>query len=574
MRRILGYLRPRVLRMTVGLFIKFVGTIMDLFLPWILALIVDTVAPTGNIPAILWWGFAMVVCSAIAAAGNIIANRMASRVARDAVQAIRHDLFAKISSLSCRQVDAFTIPSLESRMTTDTYNVHQMIGMMQRLGVRAPILLIGGILLTLTLDPILTLTMVCILPLLGILVWRVSVRGIPLFRKLQRSVDGMVRTVRENITGIRVTKALSKTAYEKERFAEANSTVVQSEKQAGITMALTNPMMNLLLNLGLTLVILVGAFRVNSGLSQPGVLIAFLSYFTIILNAMMSITRMFMLYTKGSASAGRISEVLDAPEELTAQPGDGAEEEAHVRFSDVCFSYHGREDNLHQISFSLKRGETLGVIGATGSGKSTLVKLLLRLYDPKCGNIVIGGRDVRTIPPEELYPMFGVVFQDDMLFADTIANNIDFGRGLSREQIRRAAEYAQAWSFIEALEDGLDHMLTAKGTNLSGGQRQRVLIARALAACPDVLILDDSSSALDYKTDAALRAAIAAHLPHVTTVVVAQRVSAILHADHILVLDHGRELGYGTHAELLETCPSYREISESQMGGGAVAQAG
>lgn len=571
MKKIFAYLKPHVPRMTAGLIIKFIGTIMDLLLPWILAYMIDDVVPLRNVPMILWWGAAMLFCSVLAVVTNIIANRMAARVARNTTEALRHDLFSKISYLSCAQIDEFTIPSLESRLTSDTYNIHQMIGMMQRMGVRAPILLLGGIMVTFTLEPVLTLVLVCVLPFIGYIVWRVSKKGIPLYTQLQRAVDNMVRTVRENASGIRVIKALSKTDYEKKRFADANANVVEKEKKAGITMALTNPMMNLFLNLGLTLVIIVGAYRVNAGVTQAGKIIAFLSYFTIILNAMLSVTRIFVMYSKGSASAGRISLVLDAPDDLTQRTAEPAETENHIVFEHVSFSYHKHKENLTDISFSLKRGQTLGIIGATGCGKSTLINLLMRLYDADSGRILIDGKPIESIDAAKLHEMFGVVFQNDILFADTIASNIDLGRGLPRERLEEAAAHAQAADFISALPDGLDHMLTSKGTNVSGGQKQRILLARAFAANPEILILDDSSSALDYKTDARLRGEIRKHYQNTTTVIVAQRVSSIKHADHILVLEEGRVIGSGTHAELIETCETYQEISKTQMGGGEVA---
>ena len=571
MKRIFPYLRPYLPRISLGLAIKFTGTIMDLLLPWILSYMIDDVVPLKEVPRIVFWGGAIVACAAVALITNIVANRMASWVAQHTTEALRHDLFSKISHLSCGQIDSFSIPSLESRLTSDTYNVHQMIGMMQRLGVRAPILLIGGIFITLMLEPVLALILIAVLPLIALVIYGVSKKGIPLYTRLQQGVDAMVRTVRENVTGIRVIKALSKTDYEKERFSSVNSEVVRREKTAGITMALTNPLMNLFLNVGLTVVIIVGAFRVDSGLTQPGKILAFLTYFTIILNAMLSITRMFVMLSKGTASAERIREVLDTPEDLALLPSDDMDGAYHIIFDRVTFSYQKKEANLRDISFRLKRGERLGIIGATGCGKSTIVSLLMRLYDADAGEIRIGGQRVEAIPPEVLHTKFGVVFQNDILFADTIAENIDFGRGLSREQIEKAAACAQAMEFIQSLPDGFEHRLTAKGTNLSGGQKQRLLIARALAGDPEILILDDSSSALDYKTDSLLRQALAREYPGVTTIVIAQRVSSILHADHILVLEEGRELGYGTHPELMESCELYREISRSQMGGGEVA---
>ncbi len=551
----------------MGVFIKFFGTIMELMIPWILSYILDNVVPTKDRRMIFFWGIMMIACSLAAVVGNILANRVAASVARDTTRSVRHDLFKKISYLSCRQIDYFSIPTLESRLTTDTYNVNQVIGMMQRLGIRAPILLIGGICITMTMEPVLTLVMISVLPFITLVVWLVSRKGIPMYTYLQQGVDILVRTVRENISGIRVIKALSKTEEEKQHFADVNNEVVRRETRATIIMGITNPMMNLLLNVGLTLVIAVGAYRVNAGMTQPGTIIAFLSYFTIILNAMLSVTRMFVMYSRGSASAQRIYEVLNTEEDLQLTNEEAVEEDDHIVFEDVCFSYKGKSDNLSHISFRLKKGETLGIIGPTGAGKTTIINLLMRLYEKKSGSIRIQGRPVGTIPPEELHTKFGVVFQNDVLFADTIHENIDFGRKLPEERIMQAAKCAQAMEFIDGLPEKMDHMVTARGTNLSGGQKQRVLLSRALAGDSEILILDDSSSALDYKTDSMLRQALRENYAGITTIVIAQRVSSILHADHILVLEEGKEIGYGTHEELMESCELYREISESQMGG-------
>ncbi len=568
MKRIFQYLRPSVPRMILGLAIKFTGTIMDLFLPWILAYLIDEIVPRKNMQEILLFGLLMLVCSVIAWVGNVLANRMASRVARDTTQRLRHDLFSRISYLSCRQADEFTVASLESRLTSDTYNIHQMIGMMQRMGVRAPILLLGGLAVTLSLDLVLTLVLVATLPFVAFVVFYISRKGIPLYTGLQKSVDGMVRVVRENASGIRVIKALSKTEYEKKRFAGVNGEVVQKETKAGSTMAASSPLMNLFLNAGLTLVVITGAFRVWQGETGNGTILAFLTYFTIILNALLSINRMFVMYSRGSASAKRIGEVLDAPEDLKILPREHQDSPYHVEFENVSFSYHtGRAPAVENISFALKKGETLGIIGGTGCGKSTLVHLMIRFYDPDSGKIRINGDDIRGIPQEELHTKFGIVFQNDALFSDTIEENIRFGRDLQRQAVEEALDCAQARWFVGELEEGLDYRLAIRGSNLSGGQKQRVLISRALAAHPEILILDDSSSALDYQTDAKLRQALISRFRDTTTVVVAQRVSSIRYADHILMLEKGKAIGYGTHEELMENCPSYREISISQMGG-------
>lgn len=567
MKKVFIYLRPYVPRMILGVTIKFVGTIMDLFLPWILSYLIDVVVPREHIGEILFYGFLMLVCSVIAWTGNVMANRMASRVARDTTQRIRHDLFRRISYLSCRQTDEFTIASLESRLTTDTYNLHQMIGMMQRLGIRAPILLLGGITMTLFMEPVLTLVLLAVLPFVAVTVFYISRRGIPMYTRLQQAVDRMVRVVRENASGIRVIKALSKTEYEKERFDQANHNIVEKETKASVTMAASNPLMNLFLNTGLTLVVVAGAFRVASGQTQTGTILAFLTYFTIILNAMLSINRMFMLFSKGAASANRIREVLDTPEDLALQERNHQDTGYHILFDHVSFSYHpGRREVISDISFALKRGETLGIIGATGCGKSTIINLLIRFYDADQGTIRIEGDDIRGIPPKQLHRKFGIAFQNDVLFADTIGENIRFGRSIRQAEVEQAADCAQAGSFIREQKEGLDYQLAIRGSNLSGGQKQRVLISRALAAHPEILILDDSSSALDYQTDARLRRALEEKFGDTTTIIVAQRASSIRHADHILMLENGREIGYGTHEELMASCPPYRQISISQMG--------
>lgn len=568
MKGIFPYLKPYVPRMSVGVLTKFLGTVVELLIPWMLSYILDNIVPLKDTKRVLIWGLYMAICAVLALLMNIYANRVAASVARDTTRAVRHDLFKKISYLSCRQIDEFSIPSLESRLTTDTYNVNQVIGMMQRMGIRAPILLIGGICITMTMEPVLTLVMISVLPFITLVVWLVSRKGIPMYGYLQKGIDMMVRTVRESIAGIRVIKALSKVEQEKEHFAQVNAEVVRRESRAAIRMGITNPMMNLLLNIGLTLVILVGAYRVNEGSTQPGVIIAFLSYFTIILNAMLTVTRMFVMYSRASASAGRIQEVLETPEDMELTDEPKKNEEEHIVFENVSFSYKNKSvKNIDNISFKLKKGETLGIIGATGSGKTTIINLLMRLYEKDVGSIRINGQEVSSIPPHELHTKFGVVFQNDVLFADTVRENIDFGRNLPQQRIEQAAVSAQAMEFIDTLPERFEHMVTARGTNLSGGQKQRVLLSRALAGNSEILILDDSSSALDYKTDSQLRSALREQYDGITTIVIAQRVSSILHADHILVLDEGKEIGYGTHEQLMESCAVYREISESQMGG-------
>lgn len=567
MKKVIEYMRPSFSLLFLGVTIKFIGALMDLFLPWVLSHIIDEVVPLNSMKLIVFWGGVMFLCALTALITNIIANRMAAKVARNTTERLRHELFSKILYLSSSQIDEMTLPSLELRLISDTYHVHRMITMMQRMGIRAPILLIGGIAITLTLDPVLTAVLICTLPFISLLVLTVTRKGFPMYKQLQSKTDYMVRVVRENIAGVRVIKALSKTEHEKTRFHTANQEVIKMEKTAGYTMSLTSPIMNLLLNTGLTLVILVGAYRVNAGTTEPGKILAFMSYFTIILNAMMAVTRIFVMYSRGSASASRIEEVLNMPVELTPIEKENVNEEEHIVFDHVNFSYQKKENNLTDISFKLKRGETLGILGATGSGKSTIINLLLRLYDADSGEIRISGKPVQSLTPEELYTKFGIVFQNDFVVAESIRENIAFGRSLTDEQIEAASQNAQAFEFISGLNDKFDHQVAARGNNLSGGQKQRLLIARALADHPEVLILDDSSSALDYKTDANLRKVLNEKYSDITTIIIAQRISSLMHADHIIILEDGEILGQGKHQELLESCDLYRMISENQMGG-------
>ena len=559
--------------MSVGISIKVLGTLVELALPYILSHILKNVVVKEDIGLIVFWGVVMILCAGGALLCNIIANRIAARVACDFSLRMRQDLFDKSVRISAAQTDAITLPSLESRITTDTYNVHSFVSMMLRMGIRAPTLLVGGIVITLLMDSYLALAILSILPFIFVTVYFISKKGVPLYTKVQRSVDKMIRIVREDVQGIRVIKALSKNDYEHRRYDAANKVLVGDEKRAGTVMSIVNPVMTLLMNVGIVAVVALSASRVANHLSDPETVIAFMQYFTLISMAMMSVTRIFVMQTKCAASAKRIGEVLAVGEDMALQSEEAfpnAETDAHIVFDRVSFSYKSAGNDLTDISFAVPRGGSLGIIGATGSGKSTVVRLLQRFYDVGTGSVRINGRDVRTIPRETLSAMFGAAMQNDFLYSDTIEENIRFGRALTHEQIVEAAKTAQADDFITAFPEGYGHLLSQKGTNVSGGQKQRILIARALAARPEILVLDDSSSALDYKTDACLRRALAEKMQGTTIVTVAQRVSSVKDCDVILVLEEGRIIGLGNHEELMKRCSEYREISDSQMGGALV----
>ncbi|MCI9336492.1 MAG: ABC transporter ATP-binding protein [Lachnospiraceae bacterium] len=583
MRFIYSYLKKYRGMIAAAMTIKSIAALGELMLPYVLEHMVDDVVPRKSGALLFGWGAVMILLAVFVRQANVRANRLSAKVAKEGIYEIRRDLFWKSLGLSGNQVDEFGLPSLNSRMTSDSYNVQNFIRSFQAMGVRAPILLIGGIAITLTMDVGLA-SVLCILApvMVGLVVW-VSWKGIPLYEKVQQCVDDIVRIMRENITGIRVVKALSKEDYEMRRFGAANEEMARKDIKAGIVMALPGPLMTFVLNVGLTIVVVVGAVRVDGGLTKPGVILAFLTYFNMISMGVMGLNRVFMMMSKANASADRIAAVVHAPDELVPLPEAEAavtEREDYIVFDHVGFNYgrsqkeasvdqfdgQGRQKSLDDIDFSMKKGGTLGIIGATGCGKTTIINLLMRFYDADEGAVFIDGKDVRTYDKDALHRMFGVVFQNDVIFADSLKENIAFGRDVSPEQMDAAAADARARDFIREYEDTYEHKAVVRGANLSGGQRQRVLIARALAAAPEILILDDSSSALDYKTDAALRKAIREHHGDTTTIIVAQRISSIMSLDDIIVLEEGRIIGHGTHEELMESCPMYQEIHRIQMG--------
>ncbi len=572
MKTLLYYLKPYYKKMGFGFVIKTLGTLSELMLPMILSYVLKSVIGK-SVTDILLWGGIMVLFAALACVFNVWANRIAARTSSSFAETMRKDLFKKTLHLSAAQTDKFTIPSLESRITTDTYNVHRFVAMAQRMGVRAPIMLLGGIGITLMMDAYLSSIMIAIMPITFCAIFFISRNGVPLYAKVQTAVDKMVRVVREDVQGIRVIKALSKTDYEHRRYDEVNRALVKRETRAGVIMGSVHPIMTMFMNVGSVAVIAVASGRVQDGLSDPETVIAFMQYFTQISMALMTVTRMFTMYTKSAASAKRIEEVLTSDAQIpvcSKTDFPDADTKARIKFDHVSFSYNGKRNNLNDINFEIPAGGSLGIIGATGSGKSTIVKLLLRFYDTDAGSIYINGEDIRTIEKERLYALFGSAQQHDFLYADTVKENIRFGRDISDADMEKAAEIAQASDFIQGFNDGYEHMLAQHAANISGGQKQRLLISRALAAKPQILILDDSSSALDYKTDAALRRALAENMQDTTLVTVAQRVSSVKDCSVILVMEDGDIIGIGTHEQLLESCTEYKEISDSQMGGAFV----
>ncbi|MCI9299431.1 MAG: ABC transporter ATP-binding protein [Oscillibacter sp.] len=568
MKTILGYLRPHAPRVAVGVTVKFTAAVLELLLPLLLAHIIDDCVPARDLPAVWRAGGLMLIMAFGAALCNITANRMAAWVSMDMTRQLRRDLYQRTLFLSQAQLERFTVSSIVSRLTNDTYNVHQMFDKIQRGGIRAPMLVLGGLVLTFFQAPSLAFVQLAVCSATFFAIWLVTRQGIPRYTRAQEAVDTVVRVLRENASGVRVVKALACQGRERERFTAASRASMEAEQTAGRIMAAANPLADFLLNLGLVLVVLAGALLVDRGRMASGQIVAFLSYFTLIQTATLGLAKLFVKFSKGVASARRIEEVLLAPEDQRVRVSESAGLQGpELGMENVSFSYLGVEKDLDGASFTLNKGETLGILGPTGSGKTTLVSLLLRLYDADGGVVWLGGRDVSTLSREELRGRFGVVFQNEALLNDSVYENISFLRGLSREDVTAAAKTAQAWEFIEQLPEGLDAKLDIRGANLSGGQRQRLLAARALAARPNILILDSADSALDYRTAAALHAAIRRDFPGVTQVIISERVASLRDADRILVLEDGVIAAQGTHQELLETCGRYRRMAELQMGG-------
>ena len=568
MTKTLRYLKPYAGTVVWGLILKFIGSVAELFLPLLLKWIIDKVAANDALSGddkVKWTlilGGLMLVCAALALLGNVFANRLTVKSSGNMTHDLRYDLFKKTCYLDSRQVDGVGVPSLISRLTSDTYYVNQMVARTLRLGVRAPILILGGLILAFTQDVLLACVLLACVPLVGLTVFLITRKSVPVYFAVQRKQDDMVRRTQENVTGVRVIKALAKTEYEVEKFEEVTQNLAATEFKANRLMSLSNPLATLILNLGLVVLIVVGA----ATHSTSGTVLEFLQYFVIILNAMIGLTKIFVVLSRGSASASRIESVLDL--DTVERIGDFPEGDKNYKleFRGVSFSYNGVENNLKCVNFAISRGQTLGIIGATGSGKSTVINLLMRFYEADEGQIFVDGKDVRNYAAAELRKKFGVVFQNDFLMAASVRENVDYGRNLTDEEINKAIDNAQAREFVDGLDGGLSFDLAQKANNLSGGQKQRLLVARALAGNPEILILDDSSSALDYATDAALRKALARDYAEVTKVVVAQRISAVKNADLILVLDDGEVIGSGTHDELLESCGEYALIYSTQMG--------
>lgn len=567
------YLSPAWPLIVAVLVFQLAQSIASLWLPTLNADIIDKGVVTGDIGYIWRTGGVMLAVSGVQIVCSIVAvyfgSRLAARMGRD----LRGDVFRRVVAFSQREVGHFGAPSLITRNTNDVQQVQMLVQMSATIMVSAPMLAIGGVIMAIRQDPGLSWLMAVSVPALMIIVGLIVVRMVPAFAAMQVRIDRVNQIMREQLTGIRVVRAFVREKQERDRFDTASQGVMEMALRSGNLMVLIFPAVMLVMNASSVAVIWFGAFQVESGEVQVGTLFAFLNYMMQILMGVMMATFMFVMIPRAAVCANRIGEVLDTEPSVTAPatPTRAVKSGGRVEFDDVSFAYPGaEEDVLHNLRFSIEPGTTTAVIGSTGAGKTTLVGLVPRLFDATGGAVLVDGVDVRDLDPDELWHRIGLVPQRAFLFSGTVATNLRYGDPeATDDDLWHALELAQARGFVEALPDGLDAPIAQGGTNLSGGQRQRLAIARALVKRPEIYIFDDSFSALDLATDAALRRALDTNLPDATRLVVAQRVSTIQQADQIVVLEHGRIVGLGTHDELVGSCETYAEIVESQLSVGA-----
>jgi ATP-binding cassette, subfamily B, multidrug efflux pump len=567
--RLARFLQPYKLSLAAIVLLVFLQALSDLYLPTLMADIVDIGVVKGNTPYILMVGAFMLVVAIGGALCSIGASYMSSRVATSFGKIIRANLFSHVERYSLHEFDKFGSASLITRTTNDTTQVQQVYIIILRMMISAPLMAVGGIIMAVSKDAQLSLVLVCALPVLAIAIWIITGNGIPLFRVMQKKLDKINLILDENLTGMRVIRSLNRINHEQQRFQDANQDLTDVSIKVNRIMAAMWPVMMLIMNASSIAIVWFGGLRVAANDLQIGDLMAFLQYSTQIMFAMLMVSMMFIMIPRASASATRINEVLDVlPAMSDAEEVKQADERrGYVEFRNVTFSYPGAEQPaIEHISFNARPGEITAIIGGTGAGKSTLVNLIPRFYDIDSGGILVDGVDVREMTQEGLRAKIGLVPQKAVLFSGTVADNIRYGKeGASDEDVIHAAEVAQATEFVTGMADGYDSQIAQGGTNVSGGQKQRLSIARALIRQPEIYIFDDSFSALDFKTDARLRAALKGEIANSTVFIVAQRVSTVMDANQIIVLDEGKIAGVGTHRELMQSSNVYREIVSSQL---------
>lgn len=568
-------LKPYWLPVTVILLLVFLQSMGDLYLPTLMSDIIDKGIVKMDREYIWKIGGFMLLVAGAGAICSIFASYLSAKVSMGFARGLRSRMFNHVENFTLTEFDKLGTASLITRTTNDITQVQTVLTMMLRMMVGAPMMMIGGIIMAVSEDAKLSLIFVVVIPLLVLTIAFVGTRGLPLFKAIQVKLDKLNLVLREHLVGIRVIRSFNRTEHENKRFTAANRDLTDTAIKVNKIMALLMPMMMLVMNFSMIAILYFGAIRIDNNNLEVGSLMAFIQYAMQIMFSLLMVSMMFVLIPRASASAVRINEVLDMQPEITdPEVKESGQDESgepvlrgYVEFNNVAFSYPGAEQPaISNISFSARPGEVTAIIGGTGSGKSTLLSLIPRFYDVSEGEVLVDGVDVRRITQEELRAKIGYVPQKAVLFTGTVNDNIRYGKeDASDEEIRHAAEVAQALDFVSEMKEGFDSVIAQGGNNVSGGQKQRLSIARALIRKPEIYLFDDSFSALDFKTDAKLRAALKEETTESTVIIVAQRVSTVMDADRIIVLDEGRVAGIGTHRELLESSEVYREIVSSQL---------
>ncbi|XCH78803.1 MAG: ABC transporter ATP-binding protein [Candidatus Dehalobacter alkaniphilus] len=569
MLKLYRYLKPFRHLVYGVLILVFFQTLGDLYLPTLMSDIINDGVMNGDTQRILHIGGVMLLVAGVAAVFSILASFLSAKAAVGLGTVLRSKIFGRIESFSLHEFDKIGTATLITRTTNDINQVQTVTIMIMRMMISAPIMAIGGIILAYREDKALTWVLAVAIPVLAIVIVMIASKMIPLFRLVQVKIDRINLVLREKLTGVRVIRAFNTIEHEKKRFDAANVDLTDNYIKVNKIMAFMMPTIMLIMNLTSLAILWFGGIRISIGDMDLGALSAFTQYAMQIMMSMLMLAMMFIMVPRSQAAAVRINEVLETVPEIedTKDLKDTFTGKGYVEFKDVTFSYHGAEEPaIRDISFAARPGEITAIIGSTGSGKSTLINLIPRFYDVDSGSVLIDGVDVRDISQENLRQKIGFVPQKAVLFSGTIAENIQFGgKQATEEEIQHAAEVAQAAEFITKMDGGYDHVIAQGGTNVSGGQKQRLAIARALVRKPEIYIFDDSFSALDFKTDARLRAALKQEIAEATVLIIAQRVGTVMDADRIIVLDNGQIAGIGTHKELLNSCEVYREIVSSQL---------